>query len=170
MTKVIEKARKFAIYHHGAVDQRRKYTNEPYIVHPAAVAKLVTFAGGTPNMIAGAWLHDTVEDTNATIEEIYSEFGKTIGVYVAGLTDVAVPENGNRAARMMINNDHTSKQCFAVKTIKLADCYSNVSDIMRQDKKFAITYMQEKRDLLPYLKEGNKVLFKMLSDLLKTDV
>lgn len=118
-------------------------------------------------MIAAAWLHDTVEDTNATIEEVHAEFGKTIGVYVAGLTDVAKPEDGNRAGRMMINNQHTAQQSFAVKTVKLADCYSNVSDIMRQDKKFAITYMQEKRDLMPFLKEGDKTLFKMLSDLLK---
>ena len=171
MSKIIEKARKFATHHHGAIDQRRKYTNEKYIVHPAAVAKLVTFVGGTPNMIAAAWLHDTVEDVpTVTIEEIYSEFGKTIGIYVAGLTEVAKSEDGNRATRLIINNEHTSKQCSAVKTIKLADCYNNVSDIMRQDKKFAITYMQEKRVLLPYLAEGDKTLFKMLSELLKMDV
>jgi guanosine-3',5'-bis(diphosphate) 3'-pyrophosphohydrolase len=88
-------------------------------------------------------------------------------VYVAGLTDVATSEDGNRAARLAINLEHTAMQCNAVKTIKLADCISNVRDIMIQDKKFAITYMQEKRDLLPYLSQGNKTLFDMLHNILR---
>ena len=66
MNKLIDDAKKFATFHHGAIDQRRKYTNEKYIVHPAAVAKLVASVGGTPSLIASAWLHDCIEDTNAT--------------------------------------------------------------------------------------------------------
>lgn len=167
MNKLIIEAKKFATYQHGAIDHRRKYTNEPYIVHPARVAMAVDLVNGTPAMVAAAWLHDTVEDTDATIEDIYSNFGPTVGMYVAGLTDVAKPEDGNRAARILINTAHTSIQCAAVKTIKLADSYDNVHDIMQHDKKFAATYMQEKRDLLPYLAQGNKVIYRSLSFLLK---
>jgi (p)ppGpp synthase/HD superfamily hydrolase len=170
MNKLIREARKFATFHHADVNQRRKYTNEPYIVHPAAVAKLVSTVPHSPAMIAAAWLHDVAEDTNATIEDIYKNFGNVVGTFVAGLTDVAKPNDGNRAARMTINNEHTDRQCIAVKTIKLADSYCNVKDIMRQDPKFAITYMEEKRKLILCLRQGNPTLYKMLSDLLRTNV
>ncbi len=48
--------------------QFRKYTSEPYIVHPRAVARLVADHGGSPDMVAAAWLHDVVEDCNVTID------------------------------------------------------------------------------------------------------
>lgn len=169
LSKIVLEAKKFATYHHTEINQRRKYSNEPYIIHPAAVAKLVASIGGTQQMIAAAWLHDTVEDTNATLDDIYLNFGPTVHMYVAGLTDVAQKNDGNRALRMAINNEHTASQCANVKTIKLADCYCNVRDILVQDKKFAVTYCQEKRDLLLYLTEGDSTLFTMLLNLLESN-
>jgi (p)ppGpp synthase/HD superfamily hydrolase len=164
---LVKRAIKFATHTHAEIDQRRKYTNEPYIVHPAAVAKLVQSVEHTPAMVAAAWLHDTVEDTNATLEEIQELFGITVAQYVEMLTDVATPEDGNRAARCRINNIHTGKAFDRVKTIKLADCIDNCVSIARQDPKFAITYFEEKRDLLPYLVGGDEKLYKMLKDILK---
>ncbi|WP_105621082.1 HD domain-containing protein [Cronobacter malonaticus] len=52
MDIIIDKARTYATAAHGAVGQRRKYTNEPYITHPTAVAELVRAYGGTRDMIA----------------------------------------------------------------------------------------------------------------------
>lgn len=162
MNTLIKEADKFAEYHHGVIGQVRKYTGKPYIVHPRAVAKTVRDIYGTDEMIAAALLHDTVEDTDATIEHILQEFGPLVCSYVAGLTDVAKPEDGNRATRMRINNLHTGAQCAEVKTIKLADILDNTLSIFKYDRKFAMVYFDEKRDLLPFLVEGNDILFNKL--------
>jgi (p)ppGpp synthase/HD superfamily hydrolase len=92
---IVEKARIFATAAHAAVDQRRKYTNEPYIVHPKQVADFVAnVPGATPEMIAAAWLHDVVEDTKVTNEDIAREFGDKVGEYVGWVTDISRPEYG----------------------------------------------------------------------------
>ena len=67
---MIKKARQFAQQAHAAFDQRRKYTGEPYIVHPAEVARLVASVSNDEAMICAAWLHDVVEDTEVTIAEV----------------------------------------------------------------------------------------------------
>ena len=56
----------FATAAHAAIGQKRKYSGDDYIVHPARVASIVTRHGGTDEMIAAAWLHDTVEDTDVS--------------------------------------------------------------------------------------------------------
>lgn len=56
-----ERAKDFATRYHASIDQRRKYTGEPYITHPAAVVELVRSVPHTEAMICAAWLHDTVE-------------------------------------------------------------------------------------------------------------
>lgn len=59
---------------HEGIGQVRKYTGEPYINHPAAVAELVSSVPHTPEMLAAAWLHDTVEDTPITLLDIELNF------------------------------------------------------------------------------------------------
>src|SRR4026209_2713188 len=71
-------------------DQKRKgQDGEPYINHPIEVANLLVDAGkiADPDMIIAALLHDTVEDTDATFEEIEKRFGATVAGYVRELTD-----------------------------------------------------------------------------------
>ena len=167
MSDLTERAMKFAIFHHRSIDQRRKYSNEPYEIHPIAVAAIVKSIGGTDEMIASAYLHDVSEDVGISINIIREEFGPLVASYVDGLTNVAMKSDGNRAARRKINNAHTAIQCPEVKTIKLADCIHNVSDIMKQDAKFALVYLQEKRDLLPYLIEGDQRLYIRLEAMLE---
>ena len=62
-----QRALAFARRAHESIDHRRKYTDEPYIVHPIAVAELVKSVPHTPEMVAAAYLHDVVEDTPVTI-------------------------------------------------------------------------------------------------------
>jgi len=90
-----DRARAFATAAHAAVKQLRKYTGEPYIVHPAAVAEIVKSVRHTPEMIAAAWLHDVVEDTGVTLEAIESEFGADVTSLVFWLTDQSKPSDGN---------------------------------------------------------------------------
>lgn len=76
MDELIKKARSYAKQAHEEVQQRRKYTGDPYIVHPAAVANLVSTVTSDVEMICAAWLHDVVEDTSKTLDDIEQEFGK----------------------------------------------------------------------------------------------
>ena len=75
MNDLEQRAHDFADKAHAAIDHKRKYTGDPYIVHPEAVAEIVRSVAHTPAMVAASYLHDTVEDTQTTIEEIEKEFG-----------------------------------------------------------------------------------------------
>jgi (p)ppGpp synthase/HD superfamily hydrolase len=140
------------------VGQLRKYTYEPYIVHPAEVAGIVASIGGTESQIAAAWLHDVVEDTGVTIEVIRAEFGDEIATLVGWLTDVSRPEQGNRAVRKAIDRAHTAAAPGAAQTVKLADLISNTRSIVAHDAKFAETYLSEKRELLKVMTKGDPTL------------
>ena len=156
---IIEKARIFATAAHGAVAQLRKYTNEPYIVHPAEVAGIIyDLEGATADMIAAAYLHDVVEDTGVTIETIRAEFGAPVAELVGWLTDVSRPEQGNRAVRKAIDRAHTAMAPAEAQTIKLADLISNCTSIVEYDANFAKTYLEEKRLLLEVLTKGDPEL------------
>ncbi len=159
MTDVIAKARRFAKRAHEEAGQVRKYTGEPYIVHPAAVAKLVAGVTDDAAMISAAWLHDVVEDTPVTPAEIESEFGADIAALVSDLTDVATPADGNRAARKRIDLEHTRAASARAKTVKLADLIDNSRSIAEHDPGFARVYLQEKRNLLEVLRDGDATLY-----------
>jgi len=163
---IIEKARVFATAAHGAAAQLRKYTNEPYIVHPAEVAHIIdTLEGGTTEMIAAAWLHDVVEDTGVTIETIRAEFGTEIAELVGWLTDVSRPEQGNRATRKAIDRAHTAMAPAEAQTVKLADLISNCRSIKEHDAAFAKVYFEEKRLLLEVLTKGDRTLWNIVNGL-----
>ena len=81
--KLIQKAYKYAVEHHG--DQRRK-SGEPYIIHPINVAYILADIGLDESTICAALLHDVVEDTDATENDIKREFGQEISDMVAGVT------------------------------------------------------------------------------------
>lgn len=156
----------FATAAHAAVGQKRKYSNDPYIVHPVEVSKLVASVTSDPAMIAAAYLHDTVEDTQVTNDLIKSLFGDDVASLVEMLTDVSTPEDGNRKMRKYIDLMHTAKASKRAKTIKLADLISNTQSIVEHDPNFAKVYLREKEALLEVLGEGDPTLFKMATDLL----
>jgi (p)ppGpp synthase/HD superfamily hydrolase len=155
---MVERARVFATAAHAAVGQVRKYTFEPYIVHPAEVAKIVRDAGGSEAMVAAAWLHDTVEDTGVTIETIRAEFGTEVAELVGWLTDVSRPEHGNRAHRKALDRAHSAAAPAEAQTVKLADLIANTRSIMAHDEAFAKTYLEEKRLLLAVMTKGDATL------------
>jgi (p)ppGpp synthase/HD superfamily hydrolase len=161
MSNLVKRAAIFAKRAHAAIDHRRKYTNEPYFVHPAEVAALVRSVPHTDEMLAAAYLHDTVEDTKVTLEDIRAEFGDEVASLVEMLTDVSKPEDGNREVRKAIDREHTAKASPAAKTVKLADLINNTIDIVEHDIDFAVTYLKEKQLLLEVLKEGDPTLWKL---------
>lgn len=160
LNELEEKALKFATEAHKG--QLRKYTNEPYIVHPVAVAELVKAVDWcTSEMVAAALLHDTVEDTEVTLQDIYREFGFVISEMVDHLTDISKPEDGNREKRKKLDREHIAKSDLEVKTIKLADLIDNSRTISRYDPKFWKVYRIEKLKLLDVLKEGDGNLWEI---------
>lgn len=155
-----ERALEFAARAHESIDQRRKYTGEPYIVHPIAVAEIVRSVPHTPEMVAAAYLHDVVEDTPVTIEEIEAEFGPKVAELVDWLTDVSRPEDGNRRTRKAIDLEHSARAPPDAKTIKLADLIDNTRTIKPHDPGFWRVYRREKQALLRVLGEGDPTLWK----------
>lgn len=141
-------AKAFASKWHGS--QLRKYTGEPYITHCVEVAALVrnflNITDDHPTTVA-AMLHDVIEDTNATFNDIEFEFGAQVAEMVFWLTDVK-SECGNRRIRSRLNNIRLSRSPYHVKVIKLCDIISNCSSIVEHDPKFATTYLKEKQDFL----------------------
>ena len=163
---VVEKARIFATAAHAAVGQKRKYTGEDYIVHPAEVVDLVMSVPHTEEMLAAAWLHDVVEDTGVTLAQVRAEFGAEVAELVAWLTDVSKPEDGNRAARKALDARHSAAAPAEAQTVKLADLISNSKSITAHDPGFARVYLQEKRLLLGLMDRGDSTLRAMAEDFL----
>jgi len=156
-----ERAKEFAAKAHAAIDQRRKYSGEPYIAHPAAVVDLVRSVPHTEAMICAAWLHDTVEDTPTTLADVEREFGAEVAALVEQLTDVSRTEDGNRKIRKAIDREHTAKASPEAKTIKLADLIDNTRSIVERDPAFAKVYLAEKTLLLEVLRDGDATLWAM---------
>lgn len=156
----VDRARIYATEAHQRINHRRKYNNEPYHVHLSAVAKLVASVTDNEEVIAAAWLHDTVEDTQATLEDIEEVFGMSVAELVEELTDISKPGDGNRAERKRIDRLHLSQASRRAKTVKLADLIDNCKDITRHDPRFAQVYLEEMNELLDVLADGNPQLFK----------
>lgn len=157
----------FAIAAHQAVGQKRKYTNEPYYYHVLNVAQMVKTYGFSEDMVCAAYLHDAVEDTTVSYEDISEWFGKNVANLVSGLTDVSKAEDGNRATRKAIDRAHTAEQSAECKTIKLCDLIDNAGSILQHDKKFARIYIKEKELLLEVLKEGDVRLWNVANDIVQ---
>ena len=155
MSVLIDKALTVATIAHAAVGQVRKYTGEPYINHPIAVAHIVRKFHGTESMICAALLHDVVEDTEVTFDVLRNEFGDYIASLVADLTDVSKPEDGNRATRKAIDRDHSAAACAEAQTVKVADLIDNGKNIALHDPDFAKVFFKEKKLLLDVLTKAD---------------
>jgi (p)ppGpp synthase/HD superfamily hydrolase len=136
----------------------RKYTGEPHIVHPEAVARLVTEAGLPAAAIAAAWLHDVIEDCGVTADEIAAEVSLEVAHLVVELTDVSRPQDGIRRVRKALDRDHLAGASSAGQSIKLADLIDNTRSIVRHDPGFAKVYLRKKADLLKVLTKGHPML------------
>lgn len=169
MSKREKKALLFAKRAHG--DQKRKYTGEPYWTHLVAVRDIVATVPHDEDMLVASLLHDTVEDTTVTLDQIRAEFGDHVANLVSELTDL-VPKkdnNLNREQRKRLDAEHTAMASPDGKTIKLADLIHNSGSILFSDvkeaKNFAPVYAREKKRLLHLMTEGDKTLWSQAQDL-----
>ena len=169
MSDVVRRARDFARTAHESIDQRRHYTREPYIVHPQAVAEIVASVTDDESTIAAAWLHDVVEDTPITIEQVSEQFGSDVAGLVADLTNPSTKADGNRQQRKQMDREHTAQADARAKTVKLADLIDNLSGIAKLNPGFAKTYLSEKELQLQLLKEGHPDLFKRAEQIIRDE-
>lgn len=151
-----QEALEFARRAHG--EQQRKFTHEPYIEHPKRVAEMVKKVPHTNAMICAAYLHDVVEDTPVTYQEIENCFGQEVAQLVLELTDKYMKEaypSLNRKTRKKKEVARQATMSVEAKTIKLADVIDNTRDIIRHDKDFAVKYIPEMEALVEALQGGN---------------
>ncbi|MHA1835980.1 MAG: HD domain-containing protein, partial [Candidatus Odinarchaeia archaeon] len=151
---------------------KRKYTGEPYINHTVAVAQIVASVTDGCAVIAAAFLHDAIEDTDRTYQDIFDAgFRHPVADIVLEVSDVSRPEDGNRATRKALDRDHLAKASPDGQTLKLADLINNTESICKYDPGFAVIYMREKLQLLEVLTKGDKTLharaLKLVEDFFK---
>lgn len=125
--EIIEKAFHFANKAHKGI---RRRSGEPYILHPLAVARIVAKELGLGSTsICAALLHDVVEDTDYTVEDIQNLFGEKIASIVDGLTKIAGGVFGEKASQQAENFRKlllTMSEDIRVILIKIADRLHNM--------------------------------------------
>jgi guanosine-3',5'-bis(diphosphate) 3'-pyrophosphohydrolase len=124
--EIVLEAAAFAAEKHR--NQRRKDQEaSPYINHPIQLAYILVQAGiEDPAVLAGALLHDTIEDTNTTQDELEIVFGYEIANIVAECSD---DKRLSKLERKQAQVEHAAKISARAKLVKLADKIANVSDI-----------------------------------------
>ncbi len=117
--KLINKARDFATKAHEG-QTRDNDATIPYVIHPAQTALMISMVTNDPEVIAAAWLHDTIEDTDVTYEQLEQEFSKRVADLVMEVTNEKNPDKSGYFPRL-----HTKEGIM----IKFADRLSNISDM-----------------------------------------
>lgn len=176
MEEKLESIKQFADKAHG--EQLRKYSPERYIVHPERVMNTVRNYSEHISVLSAALLHDVLEDTPVTSDEIreflipligYENALKAVGMVIE-LTDVYIKKDYphlSRYKRKALEVKRMSKISADAQTVKYADILDNTPDITVNDPDFADRYLKECLDLLRVMKEGNAELHKKTIDVVK---
>jgi guanosine-3',5'-bis(diphosphate) 3'-pyrophosphohydrolase len=143
---LILRAATFAAERHR--DQRRKGTDAaPYINHPLALANLLATCGvDDPAVLAAALLHDTVEDTETTPEELAEAFGGEVAAIVVEVTDDKTLPKAERKRMQIGHAAHLSDQA---KLVKLADKVCNLHDLSHSPPDWPLDRKREYFDWAP---------------------
>ena len=125
---IVTRAMEFAADRHRG-QGRKDACNTPYINHPISVANLIADTGGIcdSNVLAAALLHDTVEDTDATLEDIEEYFSREIRDIVMEVTDDKSLPSKERKRLQVVN---ASRISYEAKLVKIADKISNLQDML----------------------------------------
>ena len=134
-TAVLDRAIIFAVKAHSGTERRGK--GYPYIIHPMEAVEIVATMTKDQELLAAAALHDTVEDTGVTVEQIRKEFGDRIAELVAAESDempVGVSEEASWHSRKQAAIDRLSHASRDAKIVALGDKLSNMRAIARDYK------------------------------------
>jgi guanosine-3',5'-bis(diphosphate) 3'-pyrophosphohydrolase len=122
--RLVSEAADLAARRHSGM-QRKGRVNEPYINHLAEVANLLSDAtdGSDAELVAAGWLHDTIEDTAMTREELAHRFSERVAELVVEVTDDMSLPKDERRREQIVDAPHKSP---GAKLIKIADKISNI--------------------------------------------
>lgn len=131
-TDLVDKAILYATQaHHGSERRGKGY---PYIIHPLEAMAIVATITKDPDLLAATVLHDTIEDTDVTYDDIKREFGERIADLVVTETDVRIAPDGNKLTwkeRKQRDMDNLRVSSREVKVIAIGDKLSNLRAIAR---------------------------------------
>ena len=131
-TGLLDRAIIFAVNAHAGTERRGK--GFPYIVHPMEAVEIVATITPDQELLAAAALHDTVEDTDVTIEQIRAEFGDRIASLVGAETDLVIEGQSEQDSwhdRKRAAIDRLSKASRDAKIVAMGDKLSNMRAIAR---------------------------------------
>ena len=131
-TELLDRAIVFAVRAHAGIERRGK--GFPYIVHPMEAVEIVATITPDQELLAAAVLHDTVEDTDVTIEQIRAEFGDRVAALVASESedkDCGVSKEESWHARKQAAIDRLASASLDSKFVALGDKLSNMRAIAR---------------------------------------
>ena len=149
--RLVSEAADFAARRHSG-QQRKGRGSEPYVNHLAEVAKLLSIAadGTDAELVAAGWLHDTIEDTATTREELAQKFGDRVAALVVEVTDDMTLPKQERRRKQIVD---ASRKSPGAKLIKIADKISNIrARILPQPNQ------DERDDLIDYVNWAEKVV------------
>lgn len=149
----LERAIAFATKAHEG--QTRRYDGTPYILHPIEVMTLLQTRGFRGDILIAAVLHDVLEDTPTTYDQLRRAFGGPIADLVLDLTKVGGKSRKERTANEAKRLGRVSKEA---QTIKYADIICNTKDIRAKDPEFAKTYLLEKLHQISNMSAGDSKL------------
>jgi len=161
---LIETAERIAREAHK--DQKRKWSDDPYFVHPERVAKKVSELKGTNEVdVAAAYCHDILEDTDYPREEIERQLGSEVLSLVFELTNPThTPEwdKKRRIEKRLADWQHLLTISDRAKRIKMVDRWDNLQDMFGTPNSFLRKYLTESRIVLEILKPADYDMAKEL--------
>lgn len=122
---IVHEAEIFATEAHKG-QSRPNAAADAYIDHPKQVVEIVRSVDGTPEELAATWLHDVVEDTDVTLDQIRERFGNAVAEIVDGLTDPLDFADKPTKIRKKMQAERVINKSDSVKRIKVADQTANV--------------------------------------------
>ncbi len=149
--RLVSEAAELAARRHNGM-ARKGRGNEPYINHLAEVANLLSAAtdGADAELVAAGWLHDTIEDTETTREELAQKFSDRVASLVVECTDDMSLPKAERRRRQVADAPHKSP---GAKLIKIADKISNIGARVHRDPT-----AEERDDLIDYTDWAEQVV------------
>jgi (p)ppGpp synthase/HD superfamily hydrolase len=149
--RLVSEAAELAARRHNGM-ARKGRGNEPYINHLAEVANLLSAAteGADAELVAAGWLHDTIEDTETTREELAQKFSERVASLVVECTDDMSLSKKERRRLQVVNASHKSP---SARLIKIADKISNIGARILPDPS-----TEERADLVDYTDWAEQVV------------
>ena len=151
-TTLLDQAIVFAVRAHSGTERRGK--GFPYIVHPMEAVAIVATMTSDQELLAAAALHDTVEDTPVTVDQIRDAFGERIASLVASESDTfeeGVPEEESWHSRKQTAIDRLASASLDAKMVALGDKLSNMRAIARDyavqgDSFWSIFHVKDRKE------------------------